>query len=174
MYGCIIACLCICVCDPMQACARVRACLRARRERRRNPRSRPLAMCHYVQIYVGMCEPICICKRAYMEYMPARMCVCVCACERASGAARTRATTRLARAGMCYAHLYNVRLYRRSCIEACTDAQMRTRTRASAAPCGFGCSHTLAHARMDGCICVRVSMARHRRACIGMHVYVYI
>ena len=73
--------------DPMQACARVRACLRARRERRRNPRSRPLAMCHYVHIYVGMSEPICICKRAYIDCMSARMCVCVCACERASGAA---------------------------------------------------------------------------------------
>ena len=81
--------------DPMQACARVRACLRARRERRRNPRLRPLVMCHYVHICVGMSEPICICKRAYIEYMSARMCVCVCACERASGAARTRATTRL-------------------------------------------------------------------------------
>jgi hypothetical protein len=81
--------------DPMQACARVRACLRARRERRRNPRLRPLVMCHYVHIYVGMSEPICICKRAYIEYMSARMSVCVCACERASGAARTRATTRL-------------------------------------------------------------------------------
>jgi hypothetical protein len=81
--------------DPMQACARVRACLRAWRERRRNPRSRPLAMCHYVPIYVGISEPICICTRACMEYMSARMCVCVCACERASGAARTRAITRL-------------------------------------------------------------------------------
>ncbi len=79
-----------------------------------------------------------------------------------------------ARAGVWYAHLYNVRLYRRSCIEACTDAQMRTRTRTSAVPCAFGCSHTLVHARMDGCICIRVSMARHRRVCIGMHVYVYI
>ncbi len=28
--------------DPMQACVRARACLRARRERRRKPRSRPL------------------------------------------------------------------------------------------------------------------------------------
>ncbi len=76
-------------------CVRARACLRARRERRRIPRLRPLVMCHYVHIYVGMSEPICICKRAYMEYMSARMCECVCACERASGAARTRATTRL-------------------------------------------------------------------------------
>ena len=66
--------------DPMQACARARACLRARRERRRNPRSRPLAVSHYVHIYVGMSEPICICKRAYIEYMSARICVCVSAC----------------------------------------------------------------------------------------------
>jgi hypothetical protein len=86
--------LCVRV-DPMQACARVRACLRARRERRRNPRSRPLVMCHYAHIHVGMFEPICICRTAYIEYMSARMCVCVCACERASGAARTRASTRL-------------------------------------------------------------------------------
>jgi hypothetical protein len=67
-----------------------------------------------------------------------------------------------------------VRLYRRSCIEACTDAQVRTRARASAAPSAFGGSHTLVHARMDGCIYMRVSMAWPRRACIGMHVYVYI
>ncbi len=66
-----------------------------------------------------------------------------------------------------------VRLHRRSCLEACTDAQMRTRTRTSAAPSAFGCSHLLVHARMDGFTCMRVSMARHRRACIGMHVYVY-
>ena len=81
--------------DPMQACARVCACLRARRERRRNPRLRPLVVSHYVHICVGMFEPICICTRAYMEYTSARMCVCVCARERASGAERTRATTRL-------------------------------------------------------------------------------
>ena len=87
--------------DPMQACARVRACLRARRERRRNPRLRPLAVGHYVHIYVGMSEPICICKRAYIDCMSARMCVCVCACERASGAARTRATTRLTYVCVC-------------------------------------------------------------------------
>ena len=51
--------------------------------------------------------------------------VCVCVCERG---------------GVRYAHLYNVHLYRRSCIEACTDAQMRTRTRASAAPSADVCS----------------------------------
>ena len=86
------ACTCICVCVPIpckrvRVCARVCACLRERRERRRNLRSRPLAMCPYVHTYVGMSEPICTCKRAYIEYMSARMCVCVCACERASGAA---------------------------------------------------------------------------------------
>ena len=87
--------------DPMHACARGRACLRARRERRCNPRSRPLVVCHYVHMYVGMSEPICICKRAYIDCMSARMCVCVCACERASGAARTRATTRLTYVCVC-------------------------------------------------------------------------
>ncbi len=81
--------------DSMQACVFVRACLRARRERR------PLVVCHYVHIYVGMSEPICICKRAYMEYISARMCVCFFACERASGAARTRATTRLTYVCVC-------------------------------------------------------------------------
>ncbi len=42
-----------------------------------------------------------------------------------------------------------VRLYRRLCLEECTDALVRTRT--SAAPSAFVCSHTLVHARTCGC-----------------------
>ena len=70
----------------------------------------------------------------------------------------------------------NVRLYRRSCIEACTDAQMRTRTRASAAPSGFGCSHTLVHARMDGFIntCVYRWLGMDGRASVYLYIYIYI
>ena len=68
-----------------------------------------VSLCTY--IYVGMSEPICICKRAYIEYMSARMCVCVCACERASGAAQTRATTRLTYICVCVSTYVWVRVH---------------------------------------------------------------
>ncbi len=96
--------------DPMQACAYVRACLRARRERRRNPRSRPLAMCHYVHIYLGMSEPICICKRAYIEYMSARICVCVSAC------AYVRVSARRERRGRARPQDLHIHVYEHICI----------------------------------------------------------
>ncbi len=92
----------------------------------------------------------------YRIHVCVNVCVCVCA-----------------RAGCGMPICTNVRLDQRSCIEACTDAQMRTHTRTSAAPSAFGGSHTLVHARMDGCICMRVFMARYGQVCLGMHVYVY-
>jgi hypothetical protein len=62
------------------------------------------------------------------------------------------------------------------CIDACTDALIRTRTRASAAPCAFVCSPS-PRVCARGWICMRVSMARYRRACIGITwicIYMYI
>jgi hypothetical protein len=41
--------------DPMQACAYVRACLRARLERRRNLGLRPLVVSHYMYMYMRVC-----------------------------------------------------------------------------------------------------------------------
>ena len=157
---CVSPCTVICVCLGSYAyicvhikipcvCGYVRVSARLERRARARPR--------VVYIYMCMCEHICIRMSAHVNYMGA------CACVRAH-----------ARAGVSNGHLYNVRLYRRSCIEACTDAQMRTRTRTSAVPCAFGGSHTLVHARMDGCIFMRVSMARYGQVFIGVHVYVYI
>ncbi len=62
--------------DPMQACARVRACLRARRERRRNPRLRPLVVSHYMYKYMW----VCLSPYVYVRERIWSTCLRVCAC----------------------------------------------------------------------------------------------
>ncbi len=66
-------------------CVSARACARERRERRRNARSRPPHVCHYVHNYVGTST----CERMYMH-----MCVRV---DPMQACARVRAWLRACR-----------------------------------------------------------------------------
>jgi hypothetical protein len=138
-------------------------CVRARRERRRNPRMRPLVACHYVHIHVGMFEPICIRKRAYTECMSARMCVCVRACERASGTARTRATTRLTYICVCVSpYVYDAHTHTRIGGSICVWLQPYPRA------CAYGWIY------MRACIDGPASTGVHRYACICVYIERYL
>ena len=61
--------------DSMQVCVYVRVFARAAGAATQPEVATSSYVSLYVHIYVGMFEPICICKRAYIEYMSARMCV---------------------------------------------------------------------------------------------------
>jgi hypothetical protein len=81
-------------------------------------------------------------------------CVCVCTCG-----------------GVWYAHLYNVRLYRRSCIEACTGAQMRTHTRIRGSIRGCllpipSCMRVRVDVNVHACVDGPASTGAHRYTCI--------
>ena len=86
--------------DSMQACVRVRTCVRARVES--GTRARPIS--------TYICTSTCICMSVHVDAMGA------CACVRARAHARE--------CGMPICR--NVRRYRRLFIQACTDAQMHT------------------------------------------------
>ncbi len=109
------------------------------------------------------CTYTCVCVNAYIESITALTCPC----------AYVRA--RECRMVFCT----NVRRYRRLCIKACTDAQMRTRTRASAAPSAFvclpyprACAYVwmYVHACMDGSAWTGVN----RYACTCIYITISI
>jgi hypothetical protein len=130
-------------------CMSARACARERRERRRNTTARPLDVYHHVCMSTCECVylhmDVCVDSmqvrvraRARRElhrraptrrvslraYICVRMSACMCMSVRVDsmGACACLSVCTCARARVWYAHLYNVDLYRRLCIQACTDA----------------------------------------------------
>ena len=94
----------------------------------------------------------------YRIHVCVNVCVCVCVCAR--GGVVCPSVQRASVSTLVHRGVYG-------CPDAHTHAHRRPHLRLSAAisSCMRG---------MYGFTCMRVSMARHRRAGIGMHAYVYI
>jgi hypothetical protein len=186
-----IPCKCECVC--------VRACARTRRERRRNMTTQPLDVIHHVRMYMCECmyvhmdaraDSMQVCVRVRVRagararrerhtraptrrvslraYICVRMSTCTCMSVRvdsmgACACAHLRVRACAARMG--YSHLYNVRLYRRLCNQACM-LDVHTRIGGSVYV-GLQPIPSCMRVRMH--ICMRVSMARYRLACLANH-----
>jgi hypothetical protein len=116
----------------MQVCVRARA----RRERRTRAPTRRVSLRAYIFVRMSTC----MCLSARVDSMGG--CACAHVRVRARGCART---------WVWYAPLRNVRLYRRSCIQACMDAWIRTHTHTH---------HRRPHRRLSAAIpsCVHVRM----------------